>query len=214
VADALQAETPWRFSLPISSDEAEWAAERLADLPRPLIAVHAGARWETKRWPADKFAQIVIRAARTFGCGIVIVGSPAERHTAWALKEHFLVGMQDAAGAIRDLTGRTTLKQLAGVLRIADIMLANDSGPMHLGAALGTPVVGLFTCTDPVRSGPSGQEHILVASQLSCAGSYQKICPHRGTNHLACFDELSVERVWHAVQALLARQLQRQDRRA
>jgi ADP-heptose:LPS heptosyltransferase len=80
-----------------------------------------------------------------------------------------------------------------------DLLLSNDSGPMHLAAGLGTPVVSVFTCTSPVRSGPPGPQHALVATELPCAASYKKVCPHAGSGHMACFEELSVERVWRAL---------------
>jgi heptosyltransferase I len=88
---------------------------------------------------------------------------------------------------------------IAAVLSEADVLLTNDSGPMHLAAGLGTPVVGLFTCTSPERSGPPGERHELVSTTLSCAASYRKRCPHRGRRHMACLDELATDRVWRAL---------------
>ena len=115
-----------------------------------------------------------------------------------------------------NLAGRTTLKQLASLLRAADMMVSNDSGPMHLAAAVGTPVVGIFTCTSavisgpvisgPGLSGPGGARHELVSTAVECAAGYHKRCPLAGSAHLACLTELSVERVWQAVSRILDRQ--------
>jgi ADP-heptose:LPS heptosyltransferase len=105
-----------------------------------------------------------------------------------------------------DLAGETSLPQLAAVLEAADLMLSNDSGPMHLAAALGTSVVGVFTCTSPVISGPAGSGHELVATGVSCAASYRKRCPHAGPAHQACLEEISVERVRQAVARAASRQ--------
>jgi heptosyltransferase I len=74
---------------------------------------------------------------------------------------------------------------------------------MQLAAALGTPVVGIFTCTSPTISGPPGDRHELVATGVSCAASYRKKCPYRGRKHLACMEELDVERVWSSFGRLM-----------
>ena len=84
-------------------------------------------------------------------------------------------------------------------------MVSNDSGPMHMAAAVGTPVVGIFTCTSPILSGPAGAVHELISTGVPCAASYYKECPHRGAAHLSCLAELSVERVWNAVVRILER---------
>ena len=125
-----------------------------------LVSVVPGARWETKRWPVEHFAVIIAKAKRHFGFSTVILGSPAERPLAKRL-EHLLRKFIPAA-RIENLAGGTNLKQLAAVLKGADLLLTNDSGPMHFAAGLGTPVLGIFTCTDPVRSGPPGDAHELV----------------------------------------------------
>jgi ADP-heptose:LPS heptosyltransferase len=106
---------------------------------------------------------------------------------------------------VRNLAGQTTLKQLAALLQSVDMVVSNDSGPMHLAAELGTPVVGIFTCTDAVRSGPPGDQHMLVSTCVSCAGSYQKKCPHGGAENLACLRELSPQRVLDAVRSVITR---------
>jgi lipopolysaccharide heptosyltransferase II len=186
-----------RTEIALADEDQAWAAEALAGLGRPVLAIHAGARWITKRWPVEKFAAVAAKAARRFGGAAVLVGSPDEQATS-AQPEQVLRRLAPAA-SLRNLTGRSTLKQLAAVLQRADLLLANDSGPMHLAAGLGRPVVGIFTCTSPVRSGPPGLQHELPATGLACGGSYRKRCPYRGRKHLACMDELATERVWQAV---------------
>ena len=104
-----------------------------------------------------------------------------------------------------NLAGQTTLKQLTVLLREADLLVTNDSGPMHLAAAVETPVLGIFTCTNPVLSGPEGALHELVSTGVSCAAGYHKTCPFGGSSHLACMAELSVDRVWSAVVRILDR---------
>jgi lipopolysaccharide heptosyltransferase II len=184
------------------SDEA-WLAAQLGQLPGPLMAIHAGAGWETKRWPVEKFAEI----ARRFDGSVVAVGTGSEQIAAARI-----VDTVHACGRpALNLAGRTTLKQLASLLRAADLMVSNDSGPMHLAAAVGTPVVGIFTCTSPVLSGPAlsgsrGRLHELVSTSVACAAGYHKRCPLAGGAHLGCLTELPVERVWSAVLRVIDRQ--------
>ncbi|MGH7199074.1 MAG: glycosyltransferase family 9 protein, partial [Planctomycetaceae bacterium] len=168
-----------------------------------FIAVHAGARWRTKRWPVEKFAVIAAKAARRFGGTTLIVGTADERPLAAQLR--FLLRKFVPAAPVRDLTGRTTLPQLAAVLDAADVLVSNDSGPMHLAAGLGTPVVGVFTCTSPLRSGPPPHGHELLTTNLSCAACYRRRCRYRGKKHMACLEEISTDRVWEAVVRLMER---------
>lgn len=181
-----------RFDLSISPNDAEWAAARCATLPRPTLVISPGARWKTKRWPAEQFGTIGCRAVREFGAGVIVVGSKDERTIAETVVGH-------AGRDCLNLAGKTSLKQLAAVLARADLVLSNDSGPMHLAAAVGTPVVGIFTCTSPRRAGPFGSDHCVVATSVACAASYLKRC-----DRLDCMRELAPDRVWPHVAQMLA----------
>ncbi len=196
-----------RLQLNLPQHVQDAAAQLLVGLPRPLVAVHAGARWETKRWPAEKFAAVAESLMRESGVGVVLLGSRDESQLAAQVVEAMRASEADRDLPVRNLAGRTSLKQLAAVLQSADLVLSCDSGPMHLAAELGTPVVGVFTCTDPHRSGPPGAQHRLIATSLPCGGSYCKTCPHSGVDHLACFGELPTARVLEAAQELLERRL-------
>ena len=202
VVDALGADRRHcQTIISVSMADQIWAEQQLRDLPRPIFAVHPGARWETKRWPVEQFAEVTARAVREWQAGVLILGSPAEQSDAERLVERLQELSPQAA--VRNLTGQTTLKQLTGLLQRVDAVISNDSGPMHLAAGLGTPTLGIFTCTSAVRSGPAGSQHETVSTALPCGGSYHKRCPHSGTAHQACFQELSVERVWSALQRLV-----------
>ena len=178
--------------LGLTDTHREWAAEKLRDLPRPILAVHPGAKWETKSWPAGHFAELSRRAAAAHGAGIVLLGGPA-----------IASQCEEVAAAAPDrtlnLAGQTTLRELAALSNAADAFLSCDSGPMHLAAALGTPVVGVFTCTSPLRSAPHGDGHQSVQTDVSCAGSYLRTCPH-----MQCMSELTPDRVWPALNQTLS----------
>ncbi len=206
VASAFHADWP-PYEWPIPDEYADAANKLLADLPRPIVAVHPGAKWETKRWPAVKFAQVVADASNKFGGSAVLIGGKAERE----LTDSCANSIRRFAPkmAVCNLTGQTSLQLLPAILKRVDCVLTNDSGPLHLAAAVGTPVCGVFTCTSAEISGPSlagevGQRHRLIATQVSCAASYKKVCPFHGTAHLACFNELDVGRVSQGLDDILA----------
>jgi ADP-heptose:LPS heptosyltransferase len=96
------------------------------------------------------------------------------------------------------LTGATNLPQLAAVLGEVDVMLANDTGPLHLAVALGRPVVAPYTCTVVRRTGPYGQENHAVETAVWCGGSYLKQC-----DRLECMAELTPARLWPILEEIL-----------
>lgn len=190
-----------------SHADREWAAAALSGLSSPILAIHPGARWMTKRWPVEKFAVVANKAMRQFGFSVVLLGSKGEMPIAAELQT-LLQGF-GSRKTVLNLTGQTSLKQLAALLASVDVAMTNDSGPMHLAAGLGTSVLGVFTCTSPTISGPPGAQHELVATQVSCAASYKKQCPHSGRTHLCCMDELSTERVCAALVRLIEKRRSR-----
>jgi heptosyltransferase-1 len=202
VADALGlADLPLETRLPVPRADREWAQRELARLNGPALAIHPGARWQTKRWPPERFAAVACKAIRRFSLAPVVLGTADEEPLALQVEQTIRRFMPTVE--LTNLAGRTTLKQLAAVLQQAHVLLTNDSGPMQMAAAVGTPVVGVFTCTSPTISGPPGEQHELVATGVSCAASYRKKCPYRGRKHLACMEELDVERVWSSFGRLM-----------
>jgi ADP-heptose:LPS heptosyltransferase len=182
---------PLLFRVPLHDDALNWARATLADLPRPWLCFGMGATRPTKRWPAAHFAALADRAQEQFGGTVVFVGrgedTPQGRHV-----------LQARQGPALDLTGKTTLPQLASLLSLADVMIANDTGPLHLAAALGRPVVAPYTCTRIERHGPFGNNARAVASSVWCHGSYRRRCAR-----LDCMSELTPDRLWPALHEVL-----------
>jgi lipopolysaccharide heptosyltransferase I len=130
----------------------------------PIAAIAPAASRTEKRWSADGFAQTAA-ALRSAGARVVVVGSSADAPIA--------ARICSASGA-EDLTGQTTLPQLAALLRRCQLFIGNDSGPLHLAAAVGTPCLSLFGPTLPLRTGPFGNHVVLVGHGISWA---EKIAP-------------------------------------
>jgi heptosyltransferase I len=209
VAELLgRGDAPRELTLNWEASDLEWCRDQFSNWSdRPVLAIAPGAQWVTKRWPAEKYAAVAARAISRLGMSICVVGGPDETELAASLEAE--IGRLAPDPPVRNLAGQTTLKQLAVVLRSSAMMLSNDSGPLHLAAELGTPSVGVFLCTDPIRSGPPGERHLMVSTGVSCRASYHKQCPLSGTQHMRCLSELDVERVWNAVRECRERELRR-----
>jgi lipopolysaccharide heptosyltransferase II len=183
-----------RFALSIPEEarqrvEAELARELVTE---SILCVAPGARWETKRWPAERFAEAAARLAEETGVRIIVVGTEEDRELARSICQR--VGEQAL-----DWTGRTSLVELAALFARSALLLTNDSGPMHLAAALGTPLVAVFGPTDPGRTGPYSDEAVVVRSAAHCAPCYQRRCSRR-----VCLEEVRVEEVVSHVRGVLS----------
>jgi len=155
----------------------------------PFVAVNPVAFWETKLWEDQKFAELCDRITGELGIGVFLTGSEA------GSLERIRGGMKRAAV---NLGGRTTLKELACLYRRAALVVTTDSGPMHLAAAMGTPVVALFGPTDPARTGPYGSGHCVIRRDLPCSPCLKKRCETR-----ECMREIEVGEVFEAVREML-----------
>ncbi len=170
---------PKRFHVPISAEARDWAQSELRGLPRPIVAVAVGAKWVTKRWPPSHFAELLREIPGT--CLFVGTGDD----TAMSLEV-----IRSLPGPSRNFTGKTTLPQLAALLASVDVMVGNDTGPLHLAAALGKPCVAPYTCTRVAKHGPYGAFEGAVETTVHCAGSYLKTCPN-----MICMPELTPARL-------------------
>src|SRR5271157_1048918 len=185
------------FGISPGDQNRQWAREILASAPRPRLILNLGARWLTKRWPPEHFAEIARRAAAEFGAGLVCVGARADVPLAEALR------VAIAPLPLLDLSGQTTLLQLAALARESHLFVSNDTGPLHLAAAAGAAVVGIYTCTNPRLTGPYGPSATTVQSCVWCAPSFRRTC-----DRLECFAELNPDRVWPVVRNRLIRSLE------
>lgn len=160
-----------------------------------LVGLFPGAaRGPSKRWPAERFAEVARRLVAGGHCRVVVLGAPADREACDAVTT--------AAGTgVTNLAGTTRLDTLAAWLSLCRVVIANDSGGMHLAAGLGVPVVGIFGITDPARTGPVGPGHRLVVAEG--AGRSRTVARDSAAASTAL---LSIEavRVYSAAQELLA----------
>ncbi len=181
------------FTIPLGARDLAAAQELLAGLQRPVVVIHPAARWGTKLWEAERWRTVAVSLAGD-GAGVVVTGGPADVTMAAAICD----GLQPAP---RSLAGRISLKALAAVLRSADLMITVDSGPMHIAAAMGTPVLALFGPTDPARTGPLGRGRVLRRT-LPCSPCLQRRCRIAETRR--CMRDIEAGDVLAAARELLA----------
>jgi heptosyltransferase-1 len=137
------------------------------------VALLPGARWATKRWPVEHFVELVKRLLPALSdTRVAILGSSAD--TALAKR----IAQVDSQRVL-DLTGQTSLPEMIEWVRLCRLVITNDTGPMHVAAALGRPVVALFGPTDPASTGPHRQRsHVLQNTGLPCVPCFSGTCSH------------------------------------
>lgn len=152
------------------------------------IAIQPGARWPNKRWPVEYFAELVRFLAQKFPAArFAILGSMADKS---------LGGFISRVEPERcvNLCGQTSLLEMVEWLRLCDLMITNDTGPMHVAAALGKPLVALFGPTEPRRTGPYGQLKNVLRMDLPCAPCLKSRCHYEKPNE--CLNALSPAMVY------------------
>jgi len=165
-----------------------------------VIGFAPGAAYgQAKQWPPDRVAAVAARLVREHGATCVLVGAAHDGRAARAIESWLRVNAPDAAGRVIDLIGRTSLAALAGVVARCDVFVSNDSGAMHLAAALGRPVVAIFGPTDERATRPLGA-HDLISEAVFCRPCLLRDCPidHR------CMKRITVDRIVAAVASHLA----------
>lgn len=184
-----------QYELPSSAaDESEAAcllrALGIGEQDR-LVAINPMARWPTKLWESTSFAALADRLERD-GIRVLFTGGPQDR-----------LSIDDICrlmtGQVRRLDGKTSLKILAAIYRRTQVLITTDSGPMHLAAAVGTSVVALFGPTAPWRTGPYGQDHIVLRAGIHCSPCFKKECLTTEYEKHACMKRISVDEVARAV---------------
>lgn len=172
--------------------------------PGPVLGVFPGSNAPARRWPAERYAALAERAARSLGAAVWVFGDRRER----AVTGQVAAG---AGGRGVDLGGRTTLRALAAAMARCRVLVTNDTGPMHLAAAVGTPVVAIFGSSDPGRTGPLGvPARVLWRRDLPCVPCLKNRCPRSGPGTILpdavneCLHLVGVDEAFEAVRALWA----------
>jgi heptosyltransferase-2 len=172
---------------------------RALDGGGPLLGLNPGAEYgPAKRWPRERFVAAAIELQRRTNCHWWVFGGQADVPLAAAVSAEIIEAKAGPPGSVQNLAGRTSLRELCAALKACAALLTNDTGPMHLAAAVGTPVVALFGGTSPELTGPGlpgDSRHHLLKASVPCSPCFLRECPI----DFRCMNRLTVETVVDAV---------------
>ncbi len=166
----------------------EFPAARLTG-ERPFVGMAPLSRWPSKNWPADRFAEIAQRLLEQKKGTVFLLGSPGDVETCRSIAR--ATGDSDR---VKNLAGTTSLVEMGGVLSELDLLIANDTGPMHMSVAVGTPTVVVFGPTFADRTGPYGDKNVVVQASRPTPDQ------HPSRTDMSWIEAVSVDRVWEAVE--------------
>jgi 3-deoxy-D-manno-octulosonic-acid transferase/heptosyltransferase-1 len=196
IARYLGATNPaWNGQIPIYDTDEEHVDYLLGEIGNnsTLVAVNPMAKWESKLWELHRFASLADTIKEELGAGVVFTGSEGDK----AAIEDIRSGMKTRA---LNLAAKTTLKELAYLYQKCAAVICTDTGPMHVAAAMGSPVVvALFGPTSPLRTGPYGAKHRVIRAGLECSPCFKKRC-----DDMSCMKKITVEMVFGAVREVLS----------
>lgn len=166
-----------------------------ASHPGPYALINPGAAWPNKRWPPARFGDVARGLAAQYGLASVVLWGPGELDAARAIVS--------AAGGAATLAPETTLPDLVAIARGARLMISGDTGPLHIAAAVGVPVVAVFGPTNPARNGPWAADDVSLSKYETCDCHYERRC--RRPADAWCLGMIGADAVLQAVDVRLAR---------
>ena len=182
------------FLIPIGEENKNRVEELLQrndiDKKGRFVAVNPVALWDTKLWADEKFAGLCDRIAKELKISVIFTGTERDK------LEYIQSRMKTPSV---NLGGETTLRDLAYLYQRSSLLITTDSGPMHLAAAMGTPVIALFGPTDPSRTGPYGKVHVVIRRELHCSPCFLKKC-----DSMECMSGITIEEVFNDVREKLS----------
>ena len=159
-----------------------------------VIGICPTGGWASKKCDPEKFAEIANALIKKYNAKIFIIWGKSDEED--ALKIHSLLGGKSI------IASETSIQELAALISRCEILIANDSGPMHIASAVGTPVLGLFGPTNPYMHGPYGDKNEWIRlDELECIECNLLVCPRKHE----CFRDLPVDRVLHKVESLISK---------
>jgi len=180
------------FDLRLREEEEQRVETLLASTGRPFAAFFLGSRWPSRFWFPQATATVARTLQQEYGMAIVLLGGQNE--AAFAREVNEAVG-----GKVTNLSGQTSLRDLIGIFTRAHLAFGPDSGPMHIAAATGTPVISLWGATSPVRSAPWGSEELVLSGLAACSPCYTRRCPIGRV----CMQRITPEQVLAAARKVL-----------
>jgi len=186
---------PDELFLALPSQTEGWARRLLGSRPgRVVVGMNPGAAYgPAKRWPAERYAELAARLVREFDASILVFGTRADQGAAQVIKEA-------SPKRVVDFAGRTSLAEAMALVKCCDCFVTNDSGLMHVAAALNVPQVAVFGSTDEIATGPFSRRAKVVKKPLPCSPCLKPRCRMKDYR---CMLEVTVDEVWENVAELI-----------
>jgi len=184
------------YKIPVAESDRKYAGEMLMahgfGMGRVPVGINPVAQWESKLWQNEKFAALADLLTEKYHADVIFTGGPDDISTVNDIRSR----MKTASVS---LAGKTSLKQLAALYEKTAFVISTDTGPMHLAAAVGTPVIALFGPTAPWRTGPFGAGHEVIRTGVKCSPCFKRQCR---LGDCICMKQIQVEDVLSAVRRL------------
>ncbi len=193
---------PWPRLYPRAAElaEAESFISKKGLAGKPLIGAAPGASFgPAKMWAPERFAESLIKLSEDTGAVPLIFGGPGDIKVTDKVFEL----IRDKVPSAQNLAGKTTLRQCIALLNKLSLFITNDSGAMHMAAALSVPTVALFGSTDPMLTGPTGKHTSVVIKKTPCSPCFERVCK---PGHMNCMTAVTVEDVLTAAKSLQIRE--------
>ncbi|MEM7828151.1 MAG: lipopolysaccharide heptosyltransferase II [Candidatus Aenigmatarchaeota archaeon] len=170
----------------ISSEEKRWAREFLISngflMDKPIVGINPGASYgPAKRWFPERFATVGNELSKLFDASVILFGSSEDVKICREISSML-------TGRFLDLSGKTTLRHLISIISQCSVFITNDTGPMHIAAAIGVPVVAIFGSTDPDLTGPVGKYVSIIRKKMDCSPCFRRTC----YRNFECMDSIKV----------------------
>jgi len=162
---------------------------------KKLLIIHPGGGWISRRWFPERYGELISKAVKELNVRVILVGGKEGGADEKGLNEKVI---EKAGVKVLDLTGMLDLKELAALLKRADVFLANEAGPMHIANGLNVKSIAILGPTDPKRTGPFGKNTVIIQHKVEC-----QPCRERSCKTKKCMELVTVEEVFEAVKTKL-----------
>lgn len=196
LADLGLAVEPAPLSFPLGDAEKNRAVELLRDQPRPRIVIAPGAGWPGKCWPVDRFAALASLLGDKNRASIIVIGSPDEKKLADGVRALM-------KRPVLDLTGKTSLGESAAVIAASQLFIGNDSAPLHIAAAVGTPALSFFGPTRASKWAPPGAQNRVLQAEGQCGGCIYWHCRASCLHDNRCMKAITIHDAYAAASSMI-----------
>ncbi len=193
---------PIKFDFPINDKTKENVDKLLSGLGlegKEFFVVAPVARWTTKMWKADSFAEVIKEVTTKYNLHCLVAGAPDDFEYCQDIAN--MVGSKAA-----NICSKTSLKDFAQLAGMAKFSLTVDSGPMHISAAMGTPTIAVFGATSKERTGPYGEGNVVIRAGVSCSPCFSRVCLYENKKeYMQCMEKITAEEVVSAINEVIGR---------